>query len=187
MWLSRRSLWQLIFAGVFERHPKLKLVFTEQRVLWVPETLRDLDNVYASDTQFLAGADVVDIDLPKRPSEYWASNCYVAGSFLAPFEVALREKVGVRNLMWGADYPHVEGTWPRTRLSMRNTFADVPEDDARKILGENALGVYNLAADALRPIADRIGPTPDELAQPLAPNEFPDFRGEAFRTFGDYT
>jgi predicted TIM-barrel fold metal-dependent hydrolase len=187
MWLSRRSLWQLIFGGVFERHPRLKLVFTEQRVLWVPETLKTLDNIFASDTQFLAGADVTDIDLPRRPSEYWASNCYVAGSFLAPFEVALRNEVGVHNLMWGADYPHVEGTWPRTNLSMRNTFADVPEDEARLILGENALGVYDLDAESLRPIALRIGPMPDQLAKPLAAGEFPEFRGEAFRTFGDYT
>ena len=37
--------------------------------------------------------------------------------------------VGVGNLLWGADYPHVEGTWPSTRLAMRNTFASVPEDE----------------------------------------------------------
>ena len=29
--------------------------------------------------------------------------------------------------MWGSDYPHSEGTWPDTRVSLRHTFATVPE------------------------------------------------------------
>jgi hypothetical protein len=165
----------------------LHLVFTEQRVGWVPHTLRELDSVYLSDTQFLAGASTTtDHSLPRRPSEYWASNCYVAASFMAPFEAAMRHEVGVGNLLWGADYPHVEGTWPVTRLAMRNTFASVPEDDTRRILGENALDVYNLDLEVLRPIADRIGPTPEELSNPLAPDEFPPFRGAAFRQLGEW-
>jgi predicted TIM-barrel fold metal-dependent hydrolase len=185
-WLSRRALWQMIFGGVFERHPKLKLVFTEQRAGWISETLRNLDNIYESDTQFLAGADYESVPLPKSPSEYWYLHCYVAGSFLAPHEVAIRQEIGLRHLMWGADYPHIEGTWPRTLLSLRNTFPGVPEDDTRAILGENALEVYGLDPSRLRPIADRIGPTPEQLSVPLAPEEIPSFRGEAFRRSGDW-
>ena len=47
----------------------------------------------------------------KRPSEYWRDHCYVSGSFLAPYEVALRHEVGLGNLLWGATTltPRVRG------------------------------------------------------------------------------
>jgi predicted TIM-barrel fold metal-dependent hydrolase len=180
-WLSRRGLWQLTFGGVFERHPGLKLVFTEQRVTWVPETLRDLDSIYFSQ----AHRELAQ-NLPRRPSEYWAEHCFLSGSFLAPFEAAARDEVGLRNLMWGSDYPHQEGTWPRTRLSMRNTFAGIPEAEVRMILGLNALAVYDLDEDALRAVANRVGPTPDDLAVKPTKDELPDHIGAAFREIGTY-
>jgi predicted TIM-barrel fold metal-dependent hydrolase len=178
-WLSRRGLWQMIFGGVFERHPRLRLVFTEQRVTWVPPTLADLDAIWLNDMV----SDVQD-RVPKRPSEYWATNCFVAGSFLARFELDQRDAVGVENLMWGSDYPHVEGTWPTTRLSLRNTFAGVPEADARAVLGQNAVRVYNLDVHALAPTVERIGPTTGEIARPLDPDEYPSLRRGAFRELG---
>lgn len=189
-WLSRRSLWQMIFGGVFDRFPGLKVVFTEQRVAWVPETLRDLDSIYSNDMfqdLDVEGRRVDNADLIQHaPSEYWRRNCFVGGSFLARYEVAMRHEVGLRNLMWGSDYPHVEGTWPWSRLSMRYTFHDVPEDETRLILGENAVDVYGLDRDRLRPIADEIGPHPSEIAAPVDDDELPAFRGEAFRTIGAF-
>src|SRR5262249_36709862 len=103
-----------------------------------------------------------------------------SGSILAAHEAALRHKIGINTLMWGADYPHLEGVWPRTRLSMRKTFSDVPEDDTRIILGLNALDVYNLDEKVLGPLAQQIGPIPAELSVPVAEHEYPAFRGRAF-------
>ncbi|MCU1486540.1 MAG: amidohydrolase 2 [Actinomycetia bacterium] len=204
-WLSSRGLTQLTFGGVFHRHPQLKLVLTEQRVEFAPYFLRHLDSVYEGgmrvDRVAPAGgivawapleygpnqiaSDPSDPNaLPKRPSEYWASNCYLSGSFLAPFEVAMRHEVGVGNLMWGSDYPHQEGTWPYSRQAIRNTFWDVPEAEARLILGETAIDVYGLDRDALAPVARRIGMTTDEVATPLEPEEYPMGRGGAFREWG---
>ena len=125
-WLGRRGLWQLIFGGVFERHPRLRLVFTEQRAAWVRTTLADLDSIWLNDV-FTDARDFAR----RPPSEYWAQNCYVAGSFLARFELEEIDTIGHRNLMWGTDYPHVEGTWPRTRLALRNTFAGAPVEQVR--------------------------------------------------------
>ena len=36
--------------------------------------------------------------------------------------------------MWGADYPHAEGTWPRTRKSLARCFRGIPGDDVRAML-----------------------------------------------------
>jgi predicted TIM-barrel fold metal-dependent hydrolase len=174
-WLSRRALWQLIMGGVFERHPGLNLVFVECGVGWIAETLSDLDSFVHSDMMPRME------HLSRLPSEYWATNCAVGGSFLAPFEVARRDEVGLKNMMWGSDYPHPEGAWPHTRLSMRNTFSGVPEAEARQILGLNAIRVFSLDEPALRAVADQIGPTPAELATPLAPDEWPAVKGMAFR------
>jgi predicted TIM-barrel fold metal-dependent hydrolase len=182
-WLSRRHLPQLIFGGVFERHPGLKVVFTEQRVAWVVETLREYDSLYYSDLYDPAWR----APWPRLPSEYWTEHCYIAGSFLAPFEAELRHEVGLRNLLWGDDYPHVEGTWPRTLLNLRDTFATVPEEDARMILGENAVDVYGLDRGSLIEVAQRVGPLPSQLADPVDPAEIPEHPGSTFRRRGSFS
>ena len=73
--------------------------------------------------------------------------------------------------MWGDDYPHAEGTWPHTRASMAATFAGIDPDHVRRFLGDVAIDVYGLDRDALATVADRIGPTVDELSTPASPPE----------------
>ncbi len=188
LWHSRRGLGQMIYGGVFDRHPNLRLAFVEQRGNWVQHALNELDSAYY-------GAPVnaalpllgVDVDAPKKsPTEYWNSNCFIADSFMAPYEVAMRDEIGIDTLVWGSDYPHLEGTWPHTKAALRFAFADVPEADTRKILGENGIRLFNLDVDKLQPVADRIGPRPSELAQPLQPSEFPPYKGLAFRHHGSF-
>ncbi len=67
--------------------------------------------------------------------------------------------------MWGNDFPHPEGTWPHTKEWLRNAFCDIPVDETQAMLGTNAAAVYRFDVDALAPVAERIGPTPDELGQ----------------------
>lgn len=78
-------------------------------------------------------------------------------------EAANRGKIGIRNLMWGADFPHVEGTWPRTRKSLARCFAGLPTDDVRAILTDNPVRIHGLDVGSLQPIADRVGPSVEEL------------------------
>ncbi|HEY1734312.1 MAG TPA: amidohydrolase family protein, partial [Acidimicrobiales bacterium] len=76
-----------------------------------------------------------------------------------------RYEIGVPNLMWGNDFPHPEGTWPHTKEWLRNAFHDIPVDETQQILGANAAECYHFDVGALRPLADRFGPTPEELGQ----------------------
>ena len=78
--------------------------------------------------------------------------------------------------MWGSDFPHPEGTTPVTREAIRYAFADVPPDELRMILGENAARVYHFDLSKLAPHAARVGPTQDEVARTLdaPPAEYPD-------------
>jgi hypothetical protein len=69
--------------------------------------------------------------------------------------------------MWGSDYPHHESTYPYTTEGLRRAFAGWAPDDIRQVTSRTAAGVYGFDLDALAPLAERIGPTVDEVAMPL--------------------
>ena len=107
------------------------------------------------------------------PSEYFARNVKVGASLMLGADVALRDQIGIGNVMWGADYPHHEGTFPRTTLALRLLFADVSEDEVRAMTSLNAAELYGFDLDVLEPIAGAIGPTVAEVATPVSPDELP--------------
>ena len=90
-----------------------------------------------------------------------------------PLGIAYRHEVGLNQLLWGTDYPHLEGTWPETPKSIRHTFNDVPEDEARLMLGETAAKVFNFDPAALAPVVQRSGPTPQQILTPPTEDLFP--------------
>ena len=157
IWWSVRPLWFLIWGGVFERHPRLKLAITESTAIWVPETLALMDQRY-SETHFSAKLGDYRSHLSRKPSEYFRRNVFVGASCMARREVELRHEIGLENILWGSDYPHPEGTWPETRRHLLETFRGVPEDELALILGGNAARVYDFDLGKLAPLVARIGP-----------------------------
>lgn len=149
----RRVLWQLMLGGVFDRHPDLKLVLTEVRADWLPSTIRLLDEKLARGTA----------SMKLKPSEYWQQNCYATPSSIHECEIEMRNEIGLDQIIFGTDYPHPESTWPQTREWIKHTFQGVPESDARKILGENALRCYGFDRAKVEEIARRIGPAPSDV------------------------
>jgi len=176
---AQRGLAHLIFAGVFERFPQLTFVITEGGAAWAPGYLQKLDSfcdlaaVEGSVTEFFAGPALAT--LSRRPSEYFATNCYLGASFITGTEVDRRHDIGVDRIMWGADMPHLEGTYPYSREALRAAFAGVPADEVRLMVGGTAAAVYSFDLDALQSVAEAIGPTVDEVATPLLdPPKFPE-------------
>ena len=57
-----------------------------------------------------------------------------------------RSVTGVQSMMWGADYPHHEGTFGRTRDVLAHLFdgIDISERDKADILGGNAARLFRL-------------------------------------------
>ena len=153
MW-AQRPFTAMLWAGVFERYPNLKYMLTETGVGWVVEKLRVLDFKAASPMfkHFNRG-------LSMTPSGYFARNCWLGASFMPEHEGRFRHQIGVDRLMWGSDYPHLEGTWPNTMKALNETFALYPEQEIRDILGLNAANAYGFDVAALALIAERIGPT----------------------------
>ncbi|HEX4170100.1 MAG TPA: amidohydrolase family protein [Bryobacteraceae bacterium] len=176
-WPSRRGTLRMIFAGVFERFPGIKIVLTEQPGRWWREWAVELDSSWMSAPPALRSV------LPNPPSVYMQRNVFIGGSFMASFEAAdaVAEESFVENMMWGRDYPHREGTWAytedpdepnRTFLALRDTFADIDFQSTAKMVGSNAVKLFGLDESVLAEIAQRIGaPTNVDIHRPLTAAE----------------
>ncbi|TMQ69236.1 MAG: amidohydrolase, partial [Candidatus Eisenbacteria bacterium] len=153
-WWAHRPLWFLIWSGVFQRHPGLRLIFTEQRADWLLPTLADLDAQYER-----AMFRHLRQTLPLKPSEYFRRNGYVGASFMNDGEWQTRYQLGVDRLMWGSDYPHLEGWWPHTAERLATTFQEVPRKELESMLGRTAAQVYGFDLNRLLPLAAELGPS----------------------------
>ena len=74
-----------------------------------------------------------------------------------------RHELGVGKMIWGSDYPHIEGSWPHTLERLGKAFKDVPRDDVARMIGLNAAEVYGFDLEKLRPLATEYGPTVDSI------------------------
>ncbi|WP_236795469.1 amidohydrolase family protein [Amycolatopsis sp. GM8] len=170
---NARSLTQLIFSGVFERHPDLKFVLTETSIGWVPAHLAMLDQIFASrEAGGMTGFVRESLaELTMTPSEYFRRNCWLGASLLERREIEMREAIGFDRIMWGQDYPHAEGTFPYSLESHQLVMTGLPENEVRAMLGDTAIDLYGLDGELLHEVADRIGPTIAEIN--TAPTSLP--------------
>ena len=165
---TRRPLWFMIFGGVFDRHPNLKVVVTENGVQWLPSLVRDMESFF--DTH---GGAPVRSYLKLRPAEYFDRHVFLGGSLMKRHEAEMRHEIGIERLMWGADYPHLEGAAPVHRLILRQVFGGMPEGDIRQMLGLNAVRVFGFDGAQLQAVADRVGPTVEDLSATVSMDEIP--------------
>jgi predicted TIM-barrel fold metal-dependent hydrolase len=166
---TRRPLWFFVFGGVFDRHPDLKVVVAENGVHWLPSLIRDMEQFF--DTH---GAAPVRSSLALRPAEYFDRHVFLAGSLMQRSDAESRDEIGVDRLMWGADYPHLEGAAPVHREVLQNVFGGLPEPDVRRILGLNAVRVWGFDQSLLQSAADRVGPTVEDLRTHVPSPSMPD-------------
>ena len=136
----RESIGQMIFTGVFERHPKLQIGAVEMELSWVPHFLDRIDYTYnqrqVEFTPYRFKEDML-------PSDYFHRNVFL-GFQEDAVGIRLRDLIGVDSLMWGGDYPHPESTFPRSRQIIDEILMECTEEEKAKITGENAARVYNL-------------------------------------------
>jgi predicted TIM-barrel fold metal-dependent hydrolase len=158
VWFAARPITFLIWGGVFERHPKLRVAVTESTTVWVPEYLALLDQRY-EETHYSAKLGDYRSHLKSRPSEYFARQVALGASCMPRREAELRHRIGLPSIMWGSDYPHPEGTWPITSRQLHETFDGLPEAEVAAMLGGNAARFYGFDEAALAPLVARIGPT----------------------------
>jgi predicted TIM-barrel fold metal-dependent hydrolase len=133
-----RKLWALLtFSGVLERHPELRVIFTEGGISWVPSALYDADKTYREfETEMRP-------KLAELPSFYWHRQCYA--TFMDdPSGIKLIDDVGADKVLWSADYPHPESTLGESRELVRGFFDQLGGEKASAIVGGNAARLYGL-------------------------------------------
>ena len=162
---THRPIAHLLFSGAFERFPNLKFVVTEGACYWVPDMKWKWDQYFGGGHTTKKMAALMKGIISKLPSEYFGENIFVGASTMSKEEIRRRHAIGCDVAMWGTDYPHPEGTWPNTIERLRSDFGDVPVGDTRQLLGETAARCYGFDIESLRPFAEQIGPTPDDLGQ----------------------
>ncbi len=131
------SMCDMVFSGVFERHPRLTLAIVEFELSWAPHLLTTMDYTYRERHEeaihrFKDGL---------RPSDFFRRNVVLSFQEDA-IGIRLRDTIGVDRMMWGSDYPHSESTFPRSRAILAEILAGVPADEQAQIVGENTARVY---------------------------------------------
>jgi predicted TIM-barrel fold metal-dependent hydrolase len=131
-------LMAMIFAGVLEHHPNLKLVIGESGIGWIPYILDHMDLEW--EDQFK------DLDLKMKPSGYWHRQCYATYQS-DRIGIRLVDEIGADNIMWGSDFPHPDGVWPDSQEYIKRELGELPQAIRRKIICDNAARLYGFPAN----------------------------------------
>ena len=129
-----------VSSGVLARHPSLHTVIVECGAGWLPWVLYTMDDQYERKHMW------IEPKLDMKPSEYFKRQGHTTFSDdLAALRML--DFIGPEALLWGSDYPHDEGTFPHSQEVIERTFADLSEEDKRKIVYGNAASLYGFGGN----------------------------------------
>jgi predicted TIM-barrel fold metal-dependent hydrolase len=126
-------LTSMVFSGVLERYPRVKVVLGESGIGWIPYVLSRMDAEW--EDQFK------DLELTMAPSDYWRRQCWATYQ-TDPIGIKLIDDLGADRIMWGSDFPHPDGIWPDSREYIQKELGHLPADARRKVVCENAARLY---------------------------------------------
>lgn len=135
------TVFDLIWSGVFERHPKLKAVIVEAEIGWAPFVLQQWDYYYRRNTK--PGHPNTDFVIKRLPSEIFNEHVYL--TFMDDCVGGHLLKVwGDKNCMWSSDYPHGNMTWPNSRAFIARQMGDLDPEKQKRVLSQNCIDLYDL-------------------------------------------
>jgi predicted TIM-barrel fold metal-dependent hydrolase len=134
---AQGSICDWVFSRTLERFPAIKLAYAESQVGWMPFQLERMDAVWRE--------DVGGIELPEPPSSYVRGRVYGC-VFDDLHGLRSRHEVGMGSILFETDYPHANGTWPRSRAVAHElcAAAGMDADECRALLRANAVDCYGL-------------------------------------------
>jgi predicted TIM-barrel fold metal-dependent hydrolase len=132
-----RQLTSMIFEGVPEKFPRLRLAFLEAGCGWAPYWMERMDDEYAKRRSEAPA-------LKKPPSEYVRSGTVYfsceADEWLLPQALKL---VGENQIVYASDFPHWDNSYPGSLDEIKNR-GDLNDGQKQRILGDNARRLYGL-------------------------------------------
>jgi uncharacterized protein len=126
----------LIFSGMLDKFPRLNWVFAETGLGWVTSVLEACDHEW--EKRHLWSEGVVT-----RPSDLFRRQIFVDFWF-ETVGIQLRDYVGVDNILWESDFPHITSTYPNSWNAVEHSLSGVAPADREKVLFRNAARLYRL-------------------------------------------
>jgi predicted TIM-barrel fold metal-dependent hydrolase len=133
------SLSDIVFSGLLQRHPKLKVMLSEGGIGWLPYLMERMDYTWERHRWYQ------DINKNDRPSELIKKHFW--GCFIDDVHgVDNRYGIGIENILIEVDYPHSDSNWPNSRKRIAENLAKVPDEECRMIVETNARKLMHLDA-----------------------------------------
>jgi predicted TIM-barrel fold metal-dependent hydrolase len=130
---------ELAFSPVFARHPRLRALLIEGGAGWLPYLTERMDYFWRRREDIVVPEAAADV----APSEILRHHVW-ASLIDDPAGIRQRHEIGVERLVWQSDFPHSDSFWPDSRAHLEALLADVPDDEARAIVGGNARALLGL-------------------------------------------
>lgn len=115
---GQRAVTKMVASGALDRHPDLKVLVSEGGATWVPFVADRIEEGYRQH------AAMVRPKLKRSPREIIYSQVYASFQH-DQSAVAAAASMGYKNVMWGSDYPHMEGTFGHTQKTLHELFDGV--------------------------------------------------------------
>jgi predicted TIM-barrel fold metal-dependent hydrolase len=143
--MAESALW-FAGGGILERHPDLRVVFTECSAGWFAWAMQFFDYHYFGrfGNEFLTDMGMPSMQHCEFPPSYYLKRQTACTFMDDPVAVHNRNFTGIESLMWGNDWPHTEGSHPRSVEAVAKQFDGVPEAEVRSITHDNAARVFRL-------------------------------------------
>jgi uncharacterized protein len=125
------TLAEMIYGGIFDRFPRLKVVSAEFDIGWVGHVVQRFRRPDAR------------LGIQLSPADYLERNIWFtfqddrAGCLTTPM-------YGANNFLWASDYPHGATTWPDSHAIVDRQFEGIPDAIKRKVSRQNAIDLYRL-------------------------------------------
>jgi predicted TIM-barrel fold metal-dependent hydrolase len=134
----QRTVCELVAAGVFARHPRLRVVGAEAGIHFLAEMARRLDSGYRG-----FWSSLPDNELTEPPSFYLRRNVWL--TYISdPVGLSNVGFTGTDRLMWSGDYPHGASTWPRSREIVDREHAALDREDLVRLTSSNCADLYGI-------------------------------------------
>ncbi|HJO22395.1 MAG: amidohydrolase family protein [Myxococcota bacterium] len=127
----------LMWSGVLQEHPKLRFLSVEGGIGWLAYLVQRADQTWEKHRHW------TNPKISEKPSFYFKRQIFA--NFLDdPAGLTCRHHIGVENILFETDYPHSDTTFPRSKELVAERFKDIPADETRKIVRDNAIRLFGL-------------------------------------------
>ena len=136
---SAASMLDYLMSDVLKTFPNLKLLYAECQIGWIPYVLERADDIWRTHLWSHKEAH------PELPSTYYKDRIYSC-FFKDEVGVLMLDRIGVDQVCFETDYPHQDGTWPKSRQVAEHLLGHLDADTVHKLARGNAAKLLGLDA-----------------------------------------